>query len=82
VLIPRPILSRFASLMEQKLQENDYNGGWDICSTCWLGARLVEEVGELLIAISESHCPDEIKREAADVANFAMMLADKVGGGV
>ena len=40
--------------------------------------RLVGEVLELTIAL-EKGSPEQIKFEAADVANFAMMIADYTG---
>lgn len=73
----------FAEQMESKLQENDHKGGWDDCGIFWLRNRLVEEVKELSDAMEAGHNSESgidlenIIREAADVANFAMMIADK-----
>ncbi|MGE7271378.1 hypothetical protein ACQKK5_07950 [Brevibacillus panacihumi] len=60
----------FAEEMEKKLRENDHKGGWEDCDILWLYGRLLEEVDELAAAEG-----DDIVREAADVANFAMMIA-------
>ena len=84
----------FARLMEAKLRENDHKGGWQNDGTEDLIKRLREEVCELeaLTETSGAWCssppfaalpPEErlrIAREAADVANFAMMIADVCGG--
>lgn len=72
----------FAEQMENKLKENEYKGGWDDCNVYWLWQRLRDESRELLNAIDL--CRDlgadknNIIREAVDVANFAMMIADIV----
>lgn len=75
----------FADVMEKKLRENDDKGGWDGCGPQFLLGRLMDERDELLIAIEGlGSAPDEERvayiekaiSEAADVANFAMMIAD------
>lgn len=71
---------RFAVEMEMRLRENDWNGGWDDCNTDWLYAQLLKECTELHDAVSKTiYQPNRITQigiEAADVANFAMMIAD------
>ena len=74
----RPEVRAFALLMEERLRANDHKGGWKQCVGSWLLGRLIEEVGELreemLVAdTTGAHCVGD---EAADVANFAMMIAD------
>ena len=70
----------FAELMENKLRENDYKGGWDNENIYWLWERLRDESSELLAAIDATRDlyadPINIALEAADIANFAMMIAD------
>jgi NTP pyrophosphatase (non-canonical NTP hydrolase) len=79
----------FSELMEKELVENIYKGGWDDANLLWLQARLSEELGELSRLLVRFHWPTggvisgentTVKRraieEAADVANFAMMIAD------
>jgi hypothetical protein len=86
----RPEVAAFARLMEQKLRENDHKGGWDQESKHWLLGRLKEETSELDNAICDWACTKigsqgereatvVVGREAADVANFAMMIADRCG---
>lgn len=65
----------FARTMEDRLQANDHKGGWKECSLRWLLQRLREETKELQTAMRED-APEWIRKEAADVANFAMMIAD------
>lgn len=90
----RRAVIEFSKVMECKLKDNDYKGGWGNDSRIWLGMRLVIEVGELygcLIAYEEEEHDDEVggaceytkKRvleECADVANYAMMIADNTSG--
>ncbi|MCM3704035.1 hypothetical protein [Paenibacillus macerans] len=79
----------FAQQMEMKLRENDHKGGWDNCEINYLFSRLNEEVKELKSSVARvglkgnwadmplsSSTPLDVAREAADVANFAMMIAD------
>lgn len=89
----RPQVMAFARLMEAKLRENDHKGGWWHDGTDALLKRLLEETRELaaLTETSGAWCSAppsaaldavkraEVGREAADVANFAMMIADVCG---
>jgi NTP pyrophosphatase (non-canonical NTP hydrolase) len=81
----------FAEKMEEKLRENDSKGGWDNCDIAWLLKRLREETTELaeVIAVYEEdtrgipgvYSAHKTMSECADVANFAMMIADLVRRG-
>lgn len=73
----RPQLRDFANRMEHKLRQNDHKGGWQDCASDWLLRRLEEELQELRIALATGTLLD-VEEEAADVANFAMMLADQM----
>jgi hypothetical protein len=73
----RPEVMAFAVLMETKLYMNDHKGGWRNDTPEALLERLYEEVDELKEALLVKSV--RIANEAADVANFAMMIAD-VGG--
>lgn len=73
----------FSKDMERKLCANERKGGWSACELSWLLRRLREETGELSGAIGSLLHADLIDvraqiviDEAADVANFAMMIAD------
>lgn len=82
----RPQVAAFALLMEAKLRENDHKGHWKDEALGYLLGRLEEERRELDVAVERwrtyrGRAEDRINvgREAADVANFAMMLADSCG---
>ena len=71
----RPEVQRFALLMEAQLRANDHKPGWHGIASPVLLHRLREETEELAEAISTAN-RDCVVHEAADVANFAMMIAD------
>ena len=71
----RPEVLAFALEMESKLRANDHKAHWRECSLDYLLTRLEQEALELREAIN---CGDGVIGEAADVANFAMMIADIV----
>jgi hypothetical protein len=66
----------FALAMERKLRQNDHKGGWKNEWSPRLLERLWEEHVELYAAIETG---GDILGEAADIANFAMMIADVEG---
>jgi hypothetical protein len=72
----RPAVLWFATEMEKCLQANDHKGGWEHCEDVYLVDRLYDEIEELEEALVHED-PERIIREAGDVANFAMMLADQ-----
>ncbi|MDE2105092.1 MAG: hypothetical protein KGL39_48080 [Patescibacteria group bacterium] len=84
-----PVVLAFAKAMEWKLSLNRHKGdreGWHMETgpdgqpmDVYLSARLREEVGELQEALflGTSEGKSSILGEAADVANLAMMLADR-----
>lgn len=74
--ILREPLRSFAKTMELKLCENDDKGGWEGCTLAYLTRRLQGEFGEVRRALKSNKSADEVERECADVANFAMMIAD------
>ena len=76
---PREPLRWFAEYQEQVLSMNDGKGGWGTMTRAWLLARLDQERDELLLAMHDGD-PAAIMKEAADVANFAMMIADNERG--
>ncbi len=79
VITPRPCVVSFAAQMEKKLLDNDFKGGWSDSDVEYLIERLRDEVDELEKAVySESKTGKEITLEAADVANYSMMIADKL----
>lgn len=81
----RPEVVAFANLMEAQLRANDHKGGWRNDRAADLHSRLLEEAEELFDALNWRSAflgaadPERIGSEAADVANFAMMIADVCG---
>jgi hypothetical protein len=86
--IPTPLrepLAWFSQRMEEKLQANDHKGHWSNCTMTYLRNRINEELKELELALNGDHPlgytsaeAHRIVLEAADVANFALMIADNV----
>lgn len=70
----REAVEWFAGEMEKVLRDNDYKGGWENEDLLWLLDRIGIELKELEMALSSSR--SETIKEAVDVANFAMMIAD------
>jgi len=66
----------FAEQMEEKLRANDHKPHWSIAHPDYLIHRLFQEANELWRAMEGELTADEVIKEAADVANFAMMIAD------
>jgi NTP pyrophosphatase (non-canonical NTP hydrolase) len=77
--IPRPIIHAFAERMEQKLAANDSKEPWTNIPKSFLMECLEEEVNELRRALFLHESPNAIALEAADVANYAMMIASVYG---
>jgi NTP pyrophosphatase (non-canonical NTP hydrolase) len=83
---------RFATRMLLKLDlpRNREKDHWDTLSIASLRGRLLDEVTELEDALDSVDTLDpratsrdsagRIANECVDVANFAMMIADRVGG--
>lgn len=67
-------LRTFAQCMETKLKQNDHKGGWENLTYAELFDKLRGEVDELEAAIAAEPTLNVVF-EAADVANFAMMIA-------
>ena len=67
----------FAKEMKAKLYANIHKGGWKKERKDVLVARMFEEASELAREMATPILdPQEIASEAADVANFAMFIAD------
>jgi len=75
----RNAVLEFMEEMHAKLRKNRHKAHWSTVSQAYLFARVDEEMRELAHALL-SGSPDEIINECADVANFAMMIADNARG--
>ena len=75
----RSSVETFATKMEEKLVENDSKSGWKNkkTSVLWLQNRLKEEMSKLKIHYEDSD-PAEIKKDCIDIANYAMMMFDRI----
>lgn len=76
-----PHVLEFAERMEKKLDQNRHKGdreGWLNDGEQDLMDRLIEELDEVIDAFENGADPETIADELADVANFCMMVADKV----
>ncbi len=73
----REAVHTFAISMIAELDANDHKGGWQHCSIGYLTRRLGNELAELRAAIRRKEPGARIRSEAADIANFAMMIADR-----
>lgn len=73
----RPEVLQFAKSMEAVLKANDHKGGWKKMNRWLLCDRAINEMQELLRAL-EHLSPEEIAKEATDVANFMMMIVDNL----
>jgi len=79
----RPEVQRFAVLMEQVLQKNDRKGGWKKMDDTDILRRIHQEILELdqeILRSSTKVDREAAIKEAVDVANFCMFLADIYGG--
>lgn len=86
--IVRPAVLRFAQDMEFCLKTNDHKGGWEDEDFDWLFDRIKDEFKEARKCYKKmgwvgpyemnKHQKQEMISEFADIANFAMMCADKI----
>lgn len=75
----RPVVTCFAEEMEEQLQANEHKGGWKSCDEDCLWDELTKNITILDFALANSDTP-EVLRRCANIANFAMMIADNFGG--
>ncbi len=74
----RKPLEDFAWLMEEKLRKNDHKKGWRELPIEALFKLLMIEIEEFKVA-HDFFGPGEAQNELVDIANFAMMLHDRLG---
>jgi NTP pyrophosphatase (non-canonical NTP hydrolase) len=65
----------FAGRMQEKLNANSHKCGWKNEGLQYLSMRLTQERKELTEAF-KSGDKERVIKECADLANFAMMIAD------
>ncbi len=72
----RKEIKQFAYIMETKMMMNEHKGGHQRLRIEELMKLLHQEIRELKGAIDENNYKS-VMLECADVANYAMMIADK-----
>lgn len=75
----RPEVQRFAEEMEKQLQANEHKGGWKECHFSYLIDETFRNYDRMVTHFTKNDTP-AILRRAANIANFAMMVADNWGG--
>lgn len=73
-------LDSFRERMAKKLLKNAGKGGWDHESMESLLAGIERELAEMKQAIEKGESGSRVANEAADVANYLMMVADRFDG--
>ena len=73
----RPEVAMFAEVMEKQLKANENKGGWKHCDSSFLMKELQRNYDALWSLDYEDKA--HILRRAANIANFAMMIADNWG---
>lgn len=76
---PRKAVRNFAYDMEQQLLMNDHKPGWKDEHVEFLYKQMILNTAKLVKAIGAESDKDEITRRCANIANFAMMIADNYG---
>jgi hypothetical protein len=77
-VVIRNEVADFSVLMERKLQRNDHKQGWRTLPIEALRRLMMLEIEEYNVA-REFFGPEEARSELVDIANFAMMLHDRLG---
>lgn len=89
----RGLSTKFLDAMRDGLERGRRRGykGWDegwrnVSFPCsprrWMIMRLHQEVDELIVALDRGDPKERVVSEAADIANFAMFIADIVDEGI
>ena len=80
-MILRPSVQRFAEAMEEQLRKHDDRPGWRNADWAYLSEEMGDHIDTL---IERSNDPifgtQAIVSSAADIGNFAMMLAEVLTG--
>jgi hypothetical protein len=77
---PRKAVMEFAHDMEKQLRVNDHKCGWDSASYEFLSERILANSYSLYSEFSkEVKDKKEIAIRSANIANYAMMIADNEG---
>lgn len=72
------VIGALFSDMVRKLEANKDKAHWSTVSQRYLLSRLYDELAELHVALMNGK-PEDVRAEAADLANLAMMIHDNAG---
>jgi len=75
------LVTLLSNHMVLKLAENRFKSHWDYETLQFFSMRLTQEKKELMRAVQSGASAEDVWREAADIANFAAMLADNYAKG-
>lgn len=70
------LVDRFAHAMRRRFREKSDRGDWLNKDLGWAFVRLAEETGELAALVTSGADPQFIQKQAADIANFALVIDD------
>ncbi len=73
---PRESIKNFAQHMESALVENEHKGGWQGCEMSHFIKCLKKQLQDLMLSLADRD-NERITKEAADIANFCMMISEK-----
>ena len=80
----RPEVQKFAEEMERELRVNEHKGDWGDCNEEFLISEMNRNIVRLIQTIERDNgnglFADTVIRRCANVANFAMMIADNECG--
>jgi hypothetical protein len=77
--LARKVIRSFAFDMEKQLKANDHKPGWEEEHWCDLVHFLERNLNHLKADLMERNSKQEIARRCANIANYAMMIADNEG---
>jgi hypothetical protein len=77
---PRKVVREFAHDMEKLLKENEHKSGWENEDVVFLGNQIAKNFEKLAREFKKIDInKQEITTRCANIANFAMMIADNEG---
>lgn len=79
---PRKEVMKFASYMENQLAVNEHKGHWHREHQEFLFREMARNVSKLYEALNTDKDKAEVTIRAANIANFAMMIADNEGDSI
>lgn len=69
-------VAKLSQFQNQKLEKNAHKGRWEDVEPIAAFKRLIDEASELLEAVINGYSVKDVWEEAADVSNFALIMAE------